>query len=95
MLQSRTVRRGRPLVVRVADSGSGVDPATVVAAVDGNVRTVTIRGTAVQVDTLGLAPGRHRLRFQVSDYQETRNMENVAAGPAEHAAAHVGVTIAP
>ena len=27
--------------------------------------------------TTSLAKGRHTLRFQVSDYQETRNMENV------------------
>ena len=78
-LQSRSVRRGRPLVVRVADRGSGVDRATVVAHVDGKERDVTFRGTDVLVDTLGLALGRHQLRFQVSDYQETRNMENVAA----------------
>ena len=26
-----------------------------------------------------LVPGRHRLVLQVSDYEETRNMENVAA----------------
>ena len=26
----------------------------------------------------GSLPGTHRLTFQVSDYQETRNMENVA-----------------
>jgi hypothetical protein len=78
-LQSRRVPRGRPLDVKVADSGSGVDQATVVAEVDGNERSVTFRGADAQISTLGLAPGRHRLRFQVSDYQETRNMENVAA----------------
>ena len=30
----------------------------------------------VRIPTNGLRPGR-RLRLQVSDYQETRNMENV------------------
>ena len=28
--------------------------------------------------TSKLEPGKHRLRIQVSDYQESRNMENVA-----------------
>ncbi len=78
-LQSSSVRRGRPLVVRIADTGSGVDRATVVARVDGKERDITFRGQNVLVDTVGLTPGRHQLRFQVSDYQETRNMENVAA----------------
>jgi hypothetical protein len=32
----------------------------------------------IRIGTSGLARGRHRLRLQVSDYQETRNMENVA-----------------
>ena len=29
------------------------------------------------IPTAGLRKGRHALRLQVSDYQETRNMENV------------------
>ena len=36
-----------------------------------------VRGI-VRVPTVGLAPGRHRLRLRVSDYQETKNTENVA-----------------
>ena len=32
----------------------------------------------ILVPTASLAPGRHRLRVELSDYQETRNMENVA-----------------
>ena len=36
------------------------------------------RGSSA-IPTTGLAPGRHRLRVQVSDYQESRNMENVPA----------------
>ena len=34
-------------------------------------------GANVQIATNGLAPGRHRLRLQLSDYQESRNNENV------------------
>ena len=78
-LASATIRKNRPLVVRVSDAGSGVDPATVVGRIDGKERRATFRDGEVAIDTLGLAAGRHLLRFQVSDYQETRNMENVAA----------------
>jgi 5-hydroxyisourate hydrolase-like protein (transthyretin family) len=73
------VRQGNPIVVTVRDGGSGVDPATVVARVDGKPRTLTYTRSRVAINTEGLARGRHRLRFQVSDYQETRNMENAGA----------------
>ena len=73
------VLSGGLLRVRIADRGSGVDPATVVARVDGKPRKFTYRSGEVRIVTAGLAAGRHTLRFQVSDYQETRNMENVAA----------------
>jgi hypothetical protein len=32
----------------------------------------------VRISTVGVQPGTHRLRLSVADYQETRNMENVA-----------------
>jgi hypothetical protein len=32
----------------------------------------------VSISTAGLRPGLHRLRLRVSDYQETKNTENVA-----------------
>jgi hypothetical protein len=35
------------------------------------------RAGRLAIQTGGLAAGRHALRVQVSDYQETRNMENV------------------
>jgi hypothetical protein len=76
-LLSARVRRDQPVIVLVGDRGSGVDPATVVALVDGKERTITYTGSRMMIDTHRLAPGRHLLRFQVSDYQETRNMENV------------------
>jgi len=78
-LRVRQVGRGVPLVVRVADTQSGVDPQTIVARIDGRSRTVSFGSGKARIDIRGLAAGRHRLQFQVSDYQETRNMENVAA----------------
>ena len=71
------VRRGLPLVVRVADGGSGVDPATVKTSIDGTARVVPLRAGTLRIPTTGLRRGTHRLRVQASDYQESRNMENV------------------
>jgi hypothetical protein len=33
----------------------------------------------LRIPTGGLSRGRHRLELQVSDYQESRNMENATA----------------
>jgi subtilisin family serine protease len=76
------VLRGTPLVVRVADVGSGVDPTTAKVTIDGDGRSATPRfamsgsGT-LRIATTGLRRGSHRFRLQVSDYQESRNNENV------------------
>jgi hypothetical protein len=78
-LLTRRIRRGKPAVVAVADAQSGVDPATLVVKVDGATRPATYAAGRVTIDLDGLAAGRHSLRLQISDYQETRNMENVAA----------------
>jgi len=60
--------------VRATDAGSGVDPASITATVDG--RNVTLRGPASSL-TVAAAPGRHTIVVHASDYQETKNMENV------------------
>jgi hypothetical protein len=72
------VRRGDALRIAVTDSGSGVDPGSVVARIDGRRVGARTRGATVSVSTADVARGTHVLRLQVSDYQETRNMENVA-----------------
>jgi subtilisin family serine protease len=78
-LETQAVAVGRPeLVARATDAGSGVDPESVVARVDGHEREATFRDGMVRVDVGGLRLGRHAIRLQVSDYQETRNTENVA-----------------
>jgi subtilisin family serine protease len=78
-LRTRTVRRGADVVVAATDAGSGVDRASIVARVDGReLRARFVRGR-VLLDTAGLARGRRALVLQVSDYQESRNMENVGA----------------
>jgi hypothetical protein len=45
--------------------------------VDGKTRAVELSGNLLRVPTTGLKRGSHRLRVQASDYQESRNMENV------------------
>jgi len=79
-LLRRTVARGTPLVVRVTDSGSGVYPRSLAVEVDGEERRVKLASDGtVRLATGGLSRGRHALRVQASDVQESRNMENVAA----------------
>lgn len=66
------------LVVRVADPDSGIDPTTIRATIDGVVRSATLSSGVLRISTNGVRRGHHRFRLQVSDYQESRNMENVA-----------------
>jgi len=71
------IKRGAPLVVRVADPGSGIDPTTIKATIDGVTRSARLGSGTIRVETTGVPRGSHRMRIQVSDYQESRNMENV------------------
>jgi hypothetical protein len=66
------------LVVRVADPGSGIDPTTIKATIDGVDRSASLGSGTIRIGTNGVRRGRHRFRLQLSDYQESRNMENVA-----------------
>jgi subtilisin family serine protease len=77
-LRSRTTPRGQPLIVSALDRGSGVNPELVSATVDGRRASATYVRGVVRIATRNLAPGTHRLRLRVSDYQETKNTENVA-----------------
>jgi subtilisin family serine protease len=76
-LAARTVRRGEPIRVRVADGGSGIDVRSIEATLDGRPARAPLVGREIRVATRSLAAGRHRLRLELSDYQETRNNENV------------------
>jgi hypothetical protein len=77
-LRARTVKRGSALVLSAADRGSGVDPSSLVVRIDGREASARFAGGAIRIPTAGLRRGRHALRVQLSDYQESRNMENVA-----------------
>ena len=78
-LATRSVASGSSLRVRATDAGAGVDPRTAVAMVDRGQVSAAYVGGVLRLDTGNLAPGRHRLDLQVSDYQESRNMENATA----------------
>jgi subtilisin family serine protease len=71
--------RGGVLRIRAQDTGSGVDPTSIRLSIDGRVREARYdaRFGLVLASIRNLARGRHQLRLQVSDYQESKNMENV------------------
>jgi len=77
-LLTRSVRSGGFLVVRVSDAGSGVDPASIHATLDGRDAVVRYRRGRATISTsvLGRRHGAHRLVLRASDYQEAKNMEN-------------------
>ncbi len=77
-LRTKTVKQGGRVVVRAADGASGIDPASLHVTVDGSERMARYAAGAASFSTGGLRPGKHALVLQLSDYQETRNMENVA-----------------
>jgi subtilisin family serine protease len=76
-LLSRSVRRGRPLRFRITDAGSGVWPGSLAASIDGQAVRVRYSAGRATVALAGVGRGRHTVVIRASDYQETRNMENV------------------
>ncbi|MDB4979510.1 MAG: hypothetical protein JWM82_262, partial [Myxococcales bacterium] len=75
-LLSRTIARGTRIRFAVADGGSGVDPASVSATIDGQRRGAHYANGIVAVNET-LTAGSHTVALTVSDYQETKNMEDV------------------
>ena len=71
--------RGGRLRVRATDGGAGIDPQLVRLFVDGRRRAAHYDAAkgVVTASLRGLARRRHRFTLIVSDYQETKNMENV------------------
>jgi hypothetical protein len=78
-LVSPRVRAGRLLRVRAIDAGSGVDPGSLHASVDGRAVAAHFRLGRVTISTARLGRGWHHLVLRVSDHQEAKNMEN--SGP--------------
>jgi hypothetical protein len=66
---------GAVVSITITDSGSGVDPHSLKLVVDGSARAMrALRGSVLR---LPLARGPHVVAVTVSDYQETKNMEDV------------------
>jgi subtilisin family serine protease len=71
------IRKGF-LELAVSDGGSGVDPQSLQARIDGDLVPVSFAGGRARLSLADDSRGRHALSFTVSDYQEAKNMENVA-----------------
>ncbi|HVC88376.1 MAG TPA: S8 family serine peptidase [Gaiellaceae bacterium] len=70
----RLVSTRGAIVVAATDAGSGVDPSSISARLDGRpVKTVYAAGEI----SISARKGRHQLVLSVADYQETKNMEDV------------------
>ena len=76
-LLASVVKPRSSLNLALADAGSGVDPESLQATVDGKVAPVAFARGHARVALTGVERGRHKLVFRVSDYQELKNMENV------------------
>jgi hypothetical protein len=61
----------------VTDAGSGVDPGSISATIGSRRPETTLKRGILSIPTRGVPVGARRLAITVSDYQETRNMENV------------------
>jgi hypothetical protein len=74
------VAAGAPLRLVVRDRGSGVDPNSMYAVIDGRFGNIVYnpRSGVARVLFGTLRPGRHRLVFGASDWQESKNDENAA-----------------
>jgi hypothetical protein len=77
-LLTRTVARGGRIRIAARDAGSGIDPRSLSARIDGRyapARYVRRAGVIIVRDGT-LAPGRHTVELVASDHQEAKNMEN-------------------
>jgi subtilisin family serine protease len=80
-LLTPAVARGKLLLLSVRDRGSGVDPGSLLAVVDGSFHRVVWDKAhgLVGIRTTFLQPGSHKLTLSVADYQEAKNNENAGA----------------
>ena len=72
------MRAGEALKVEAIDGQSGIYADSIVASVDGRAVRASYDNGVVSLSTRNLPAGTHRLRLRVSDYQESKNTENVA-----------------
>jgi subtilisin family serine protease len=65
------------LLLSIADSGSGVDPLSLVVLIDGRRSVFTLASGRIRVPLDGVSRGPHRVRVIAADFQETKNSESV------------------
>jgi subtilisin family serine protease len=91
---NRTTTAGRPLRFAVHDAGSGVDPRSLRVRVGGKpFRFFTYSSGKLLIRTKGLPAGRHSVTVTASDYQETKNMEDVGPVLPNTRVLHATVTL--
>jgi subtilisin family serine protease len=76
-LLDRTAVIGKPIRFAVRDSGSGVDPYSLSAKVGSARARFTFSHGVLSIPTAALAAGKRHVTVTASDYQETKNMEDV------------------
>jgi hypothetical protein len=79
-LLTRRIKAGKDLLVSAIDTGSGVDPRTVSATIDGREAAAFYKAKPRVVElplVTAISPGVHHLKLQVSDYEEEKNSESV------------------
>ncbi len=62
------------ILVSATDTGSGVDPSSIAATLDGKAVKASYVSGKIRI---AAGKGRHRLVLSVADFQETKNMEDV------------------
>jgi subtilisin family serine protease len=70
--------RGGTIRVRITDAGSGVDPSAISVTLDGETEQGAYSRGVLTLSIVPLKRGAHRLVVTASDFQETKNMEDVA-----------------
>jgi subtilisin family serine protease len=76
-LLTHTVKVGRPLRIAVRDRGSGVDPSSLRATIGGRGVRLAYDHGVLRLRTAKLRPGKRAVTVTASDFQESKNMEDV------------------
>jgi subtilisin family serine protease len=79
-LVTRAARRGSRLLISAVDLGSGINPRSIRVIVGSQARQARYdaRRRLIIVSLGGVSRGRRLVEAEVSDYQESKNQENVA-----------------
>jgi hypothetical protein len=92
-LLDHTATIGRPIRVAVRDSGSGVDPRSLHSKVGGKPMRLRYADGVLLLQTSGRPAGKRTVTVSASDYQETKNMEDVGPVLPNTRALHATVTL--